>query len=257
MSARHLRWGLAAAALYLAAGLIPASTGVPVLPVFDGLAPPEPYRWVDPPPDALEGIGEPFGGEETISVEDNFGAFTVFTDDGQAQATMLVDAVELPPGEESIAMTITPLDPEAVGPPPSGLRFDSNAYRIEAEYVPSGDPVVVTDEATVLLRYAVHAEEILRRDGDEWRPLETTVLQGTLQLVTNTPELGVFVAAGPDVEETGPGPALWIGLGAGAVALLIGLEVFLRRRRAAARRGQKPAPRRQAKERKGKDAKRR
>jgi hypothetical protein len=247
MSARHLQWGLAAATLYVAAGLIPASLGVPVLPVFDGLAPPEPYRWVSPPLDTPEvpGIEEPLTGEETIPVDEHFGAFAVITPDGQAQFSLLADAVELPPGEEAIAMTLTPLDPESLAPPPGGLRFDSNAYRGEAEYVPSGDPVTITEEATVLLRYSIHAEDILRWDGTEWQPLETTVLQGTLQVFTNTPELGAFVAVGPQFEETGPGWQLWVGVVAGAAALLIGLEVFLRRRRSRARRG-KTKPRKKA-----------
>jgi hypothetical protein len=242
MSARHLRWGLVAVGLYLAAGLIPASMGVPVLPLFDGLAPPEPYRWVEAPPDAIDPIGEPFEGEDTIPVDDNFGAFTVITADGQAQATMLVDAVELPPGEEAVHLTVTPVDPMTLGPPPAGLRFDSNAYTVEAEYVPSGDAVTLTGEATILLRYAIHAEEMLRWGGQAWQPLETTLLQGTLQVFANTSELGAFVAAGPDLEESGPGPALWIGLGAGAMALIIGLEVFLRRQRRKRRPGKRAKP---------------
>lgn len=252
MSARHLRWGLVAVGLYLAAGLIPASMGVPVLPLFDGLAPPEPYRWVEAPPDAIDPLGEPFEGEDTIPVDDNFGAFTVITADGQAQATMLVDALDLPTEEEAVHMTVTPVDPTTLGPPPAGLRFDSNGYRVDAEYVPSGDPVELTGEATILLRYAIHAEEVLWWTGQAWEPLETTLLQGSLQVFANTPELGAFVAAGPDLEESGPGPALWIGIGAGAVALIIGLEVFLRRQRRRSGRGKPTKARRRGKG-KGKD----
>lgn len=250
MSRRHLGWGLAAAAIYLAAGLIPASLGAPVLPVFDGLAPPEPYRWVSPPPDVSEvtGIDEPLTGEQTIPLEDAPGAFAVITADGQAQLSLLADAVDLREDQEAIRMALTPIDPESLGPLPDGLRFDSNAYRAEAEYVPSGDPVVITEEATILLRYALHSEEVMRWDDQEWRPLETTVLQGTLQVFTNTPELGAFVAVGPQLEETGgPGWPVWVGVVAGAAALLVGLEVFLRRRRSDARRRRPKAARGKAK----------
>ena len=45
-------WGLAAAAAYVLAVVASRLAGVaPLLPVFDGLAPATPYRWVAPPPE--------------------------------------------------------------------------------------------------------------------------------------------------------------------------------------------------------------
>ena len=232
---RGLLWGTAAAVAYVATGVFSMSTGRPVLPVFDGLAPPVPYRWVSPPPEAEPGNLPPAPGRDTIDVGANPGVFGATTDDGQAHVTLPAEFVELPEEVEAIRVSLTPLDPEMLGPPPDGMRFDGNAYRVTATYVPSGDPVVLTGDATVLLRYSTHATAMVRLVGDRWTRMETTVVGGTLQLFANTPELGVFAPIGPEIEGQGPAWPLWVGLGAGGLAVAVAAGVFLRRRSATAR----------------------
>lgn len=232
---RGFLWGAAAAVAYVVTGVLSVSTGRPVLPVFDGLAPPVPYRWVSPPPELEAGNVPPAPGRDTIDVGANPGVFGATTDDGQAHVTLPAEFVKLPEEVDAIRVALTPLDPETLGPPPDGMRFDGNAYRVTAVYVPSGDPVVLTGDATVLLRYSTHATSMVQLIGDRWTRMETTVVGGTLQLFANTPELGVFAPSGPEIEGQGPGWPLWVGLGAGGLALVVTAGVLLRRRRAAAR----------------------
>lgn len=243
MRGRGLRWGAAAALVYVVTGLLSASGGMPVLPLFDGLAPPVPYRWVNPPPELEAGNQRPLPGQATLDVGANPGVFGATTDDGQAHVTLPVEFVKLPEEVDAIRVALTPLDPESLVPPPGGMRFDGNAYRVTATYVPSGDPVLLTGDATVLLRYSTHATAMVRLISDRWTRMETTVVGGTLQLFANTPELGVFAPIGPEVEGQGPGWPLWVGLGAGGLALVVAAGVLLRRRRAAARRAKRKGTR--------------
>jgi hypothetical protein len=230
MSARA-RWGVAAASLYVLTGVVLVRAGSPVLPLFDGLAPPAPYRWVEPPPELAEGNEEPLDANQEIPLGEGLGALSAVTGDGQAQITVIEDAVDAPPDAEAAVLTIEPLDPASLGPPPEGFRFDSNAYRYEAVTVPGDEPLVLTGEATIILTYATRAGRLLRWTGSGWERLDTTVLGGTLQVLANTSELGTFVAAGREQQHGGVAWPLWAGIGGGALAAIGGLELWLRRRR--------------------------
>lgn len=245
---RRLRWGLAAAAGYLLVAAIMLSSGRPVLPLFDGLAPVE-YRWVAPPPGFEEGNQEALDGRSRVPLEED-GAITAFTDDGQAQISILIGDVAIPEGQRAAVATLTAVDPSTYGPPPPGMRFDSNAYEAEVVYVPSGEPLEFAEgdpgddppSATVLLRYAAHATQLARWDEDtsSWTRLDATLLRGTLQIYAPSTELGTFVALGPPTppqqqDEGLPFWARWAIYAAGGVVVVVGVEVYLRwrRRRAA------------------------
>lgn len=225
---RRLAWGVAAAGAYVVVAML---TPGPVAPLLDGLAPPTPYRWVEPPEGFDPSAEEALAGEATQPVEEN-SAVGVITADGQAQMTALVADLDVETGTE-MTLEVEPLAPQSLGPPPPGFSFDSNAYSFEMTSA-DGRPVGITGEATVLLRYASQAGRMARWDGSRWELLETTVLRGTMQLWGNVTELGTFVALwrgrhGGD--EGGLGWPVWAGIGAGAVAVLAGIELFLRRRR--------------------------
>ncbi|HEX6263579.1 MAG TPA: hypothetical protein VF097_12105, partial [Actinomycetota bacterium] len=186
----RLRWGLAAAGAYLLVAAALLAGGRPVLPLFDGLAPVE-YRWVTPPPGFEQGNQQPLDGRSRAPLEEG-GAITVITADGQAQISILTEDVVVPEGQRAVVGTLTPVDPAGLGPPPTGLRFDSNAYEAEVVYVPSGEPLEFAEgdpaedppSATILLRYAAHATQLARWDEatSSWTNLEATLLRGTLQI---------------------------------------------------------------------------
>lgn len=227
--ARRLAPGLLLAAIYVAAVAVTARTGLlPVRPLFDGQAPVPPYRWVDPPPEFAEANVPPEPVRVSIQLSDQGTRAASFgTPDAQAIVTLPAGAVPPAAGAEATLVSVEPVDPEAVGPPPADLRFDGNAYRVEIAYQPSGDPAELREPLTLVLRYPAHATVLLRRDGSRWTPLVTNQVRSTLQLWGGTRRAGVFVAAAPrDAPIPGQGggfPWLWATLGASAAAAVLAL----------------------------------
>jgi hypothetical protein len=149
------------------------------------------------------------------------------TTDAQAIVTLPAGAVPPAAGAEAALVSVEPVDPDAVGPPPADLRFDGNAYGVEIAYQPSGDPAELRAALTLVLRYPANATLLLRRDGSRWTPLVTNQVRSTLQLWGGTRRAGVFVAAAPrDAPIPGQGggfPWPWATLGASAAAAVLAL----------------------------------
>lgn len=235
---RRLAWGLATAVTYVLLSLAQLGpSGLPFRPLFDGLAPPRPYRWVDPPPEFAEENQPPLSGTTEL-VLGGMGskAESVTTRDGQAQVTFGERAFR-PAGEErAVRVHIRPLDPDQFGPPPPGLPFNGNAYEVESEFLPSGRPAPVAREVSMALRYPSHATVILRWSGEEWVRLETGQISANLTVFAATTQLGVYVPAGRPQPPARGFPWATLGyLSVGAAALAAALGVRARRRGTAER----------------------
>lgn len=230
---RALAWGGIAAVAYLIVAAVSFRAGLlPVRPLYEGTAPPAPYRWITPPPELAAANVAPEPGRAEIKLTAKGSeAGNVFTGDGQATLVFPQDGVKPKGGEQSIRVEITPLDPATLGSPPDGLRYDSNAYQMAASYARSGAPAQLATQtcpadqpgkcATVVLRYARQATEILRRDGDAWTKLRATPSGASLQIFADTPTLGTFVAAGPQAPgAAGGGSSIgtYLGIGLGVAA---------------------------------------
>jgi len=226
---RALAWGLVAVGLYLLAGTYVWSR-VPARLLYEGEAPPAPYRWVRPPA-ALASTNErpsPGAGEIGLSPTGSASA-SILTDDAQAGIIFPHDSVAPRPGATSARVTITPVDPQTIAPPPAGLVFDGNGYRVEATYS-TGGPLVLRRPVTPVLRYPRHATALLRSAGGGWTALDAKRVPAALQIFAASDQLGVFVAAGPAPAASVP----WLAYGTAAVAVGVagGVAIGLRRRRA-------------------------
>ncbi|HVM12567.1 MAG TPA: hypothetical protein VM638_08865, partial [Actinomycetota bacterium] len=233
------RWGAAALAAYGAAALGLGLSGARLLPVFDGVAPVAPYRWVNPPPEMAQGNQPPESGEQVIEADADVKALAAFTLDAQASMTAADPAFGEHPDERSVRVTVRPLDPETLGPPPEGLGYQGNAYEFAATFQPSGEPARLEQVATVVLRYPIHATTVLRKVDGGWERLPKPITVGeSLTIYAETPEMGTFVAAGPPTEEEKAGVLRWVGYGAAGLALVgaVALALIRRRRASAARR---------------------
>ena len=191
--------GLVIGMAYLLVGGLSFGGGLlPRAPVLDGLQPPAPYQWVKPPPDRAKDNKPPSGATGKIDLTSIGSAGSHSTPDGQAQILFDSNSVPVPPGQTSVSVTITPLDPVKVAPPPpGGYHYDSNAYKYDAVYEPSGQPLA-TMTVTVVLSFATAADHIFRWNGSGWDQLPTTPA-GPNQLFAPTDRLGIFVAAGTRV----------------------------------------------------------
>ena len=221
--ARGAGWlvmGVAAAACYL--GTVFLAWPFPVRLLYDGLVPLPPYRWVHPPAWRAGDNQPAMSGSGTVALGPPSRASEISTDDDQALVTFPQGILAPQAGESAVKVKMIPLDPATVAPPPNGRRFDGNAYRIEASYAASGAPAVLTNPATVVLRYPVHAPQLFRFAEPMWAPLKAQVFTGSQQVLANTDRLGVFVAAAP-MNSSGASPRTVGTAALGGIAAVAGL----------------------------------
>lgn len=234
MTRRALVWGAVVAVVYIAAALL-AQHGMPLRPLFDGLAPPAPYRWVKPPSELRDGNQQPLGAKQDLALtRDGNEEASIATLD--SQATLIVPrGAFVSAKDKSVHVEVTPKDPTPFGKPPSRLSYSGNAYDITATFRPSGTPASPSDTVTILLSYPIHATKILQRTGNAWTALPTTSVPAALQVFAKTKALGAVVAAGPAVS----GSLRWWTLGiASGIAALLGTAFGIRERRRLARTGE-------------------
>jgi len=249
MKVRRLSAGVAIAVLYVVVAQLSFRSGLaPTRPLYDGTGPPPPYRWVTPPAELAATNTKPSSGSGTTPIGPKSApAYNINTDDGQASIIFPPDGIVVVSGQKSVKLTITPLDPAKVAPPPPNLDYDGNAYEIMGIYQPSGNPIQIPNVAcsltqanacaTIVLRYAFNATKLYRLEGQTWTEVPSQRAGSALQIYGNTNTLGTFVAAGPHVaggkkpkSQTGNIIAFAVGL----VAILLG--TFLARVRASRRR---------------------
>ena len=189
-------WGLVATAVYLVAAPV-TWRDVPARLLYEGEAPPAPYHWINPPPDLARDNQPPTGGTGQIGLNPGgSGSASILTDDAQAGVIFPHDSVAPRPGVTGAVVRITPVDPAKVAPPPGGLVFDGNGYRVEAAYQRDG-PIVLRRAVTPVLRYPRHATVLLRFSNGTWTALDTKRVQAALQIFAASDRLGMFVAARP------------------------------------------------------------
>ena len=238
--ARRLALGLVAAGAYLAT-FWAVSSGLPfVRPLYDGLAPPAPYRYVKPPSDLAADNEAPARAVGTLIVDKKGSrARTVTTADGQALAVFADRAIPRRGGEKEATVRITPLDPSSLPKPPGDLVITGNAYRITANFSESEQPIDIEVPATVVLRYPLHDTAMLRLDGRRWQRIAAQGAQASLQLFAETPRLGTFATAGI------PEPSRqWIAYAAAAGGIVAGVVGYRAGRRRVRKRPRKHRPRR-------------
>jgi hypothetical protein len=195
---RTLALGTVAVLGYLFAVLASQRAGLtPLLPLYDGLAPSAPYRWVAPPPEFRATNESPLRGASSLALTlAGSDPLSITTGDGQAAIIIAINAVEPRDGEAEVKVTITPQDPDVVVPPALRRMVNGNAYLFQATYGRSGAGVVFKKPVTVLLRYPTHATDMWRSGTPQWTKLAATVFPVTLQLYAETPTLGTFVLTG-------------------------------------------------------------
>jgi hypothetical protein len=218
------------------------------LPLLDGLGPAAPYRWVSPPPDLAAGNQPPSAGEFTLELDaGGVRGQALFTSDNQVTLIVADGAIGPRTGEQSVTLSVEPLDPASLPAPGGDLVTFGNAYALSAAYEPSGTPVKKLDgEIDLILLYPVtpnvHAatHTMLRSaTGTSWKDLETTDSAAQQQVQARIPGLGTFVVAGVP----GPSPVAPAESGGGSnttaivllvlagCALLVGIGFLLRSRR--------------------------
>ncbi len=197
--------GLVSVAVYaglaaLSGHLSPLARG----PLLDGIGPPQPYRWVHPPPDLAPGNQPPSSGVFHIPLDTGGSHPVVFvTSDNQVTVVVPKHAFDDRRGQIEVTLEIAPLDPATLGPPGTDLTVFGNAYRLQATYMPSGDDATLTLPLDVILLYPVtpnlHAsvhQLYTSPDGTTWTAQEGSDALAQQQAEGPVPTLGFVTVAG-------------------------------------------------------------
>ncbi len=219
-------------------------------PLLDGIGPAQPYRWVNPPPDLAATNVKPSSGVFSLALEAN-GVLpkVLVTSDNQATINVPSGAIAAHPGDRSVEVTVTPVDPGTLAPPGDDLSSFGNAYRIEAAYRPSGTKVHHLDQPIdVVLLYPVtlnlqstHHALYSSIDGQTWTLRSGSDSLATQQTEGAIPDLGFTQVAG-ELSSHSPTPAqgsgsnssrtLAVAFIVGAICVvLVGVGLLLRSRR--------------------------
>jgi len=250
---RVLATGAVVALGYLALAAVSGSLSpLARRPLLDGFGGPLPaYRWVSPPPQHAAGNVQPDSARAVVTLDPQTGAVAAvyYTKDNQITLALQNGAIGPGTGQDSVLLTLTPLDPSGLGKPPAGITITGNVARIEGTFRPNSDPVTgLRVPAQVVLYYPRPATTfgfnhvILRSpDGKTWTPLPSTDSRGQQLVSANSETLGYFAVGETPNTTGGSGKGIPIGTiliyvaigGLAAFVLLQILRAELRRRRRA------------------------
>src|SRR5436190_20048549 len=117
--------GLYAALAVISGRLSPLARG----PLLDGIGPPQPYRWVNPPPDLASANLPPSSGTFHVPLDPNGSRGEVFvTSDNQVTVIVPKGAFDAKVGQIEVTLSVTPLDPATLPSPGRKLTIFGNAY---------------------------------------------------------------------------------------------------------------------------------
>jgi hypothetical protein len=237
--------GVGIVVLYLAGAVVSGRASTPARrALLDGLAPPTPYRWVNPPPDLAAGNKPPASTRFTVELTANgsrLGAFS--TSDGQLNLVLSEGGVAARPGQTGVEVAVDPVDPATLGAAPSGLVVAGNAYRIRASYRPSGRKVeALGGQSSVGLVYPLLATAVAdpgghvvlsSADGRTWEQLPSTDTPGTHQVSAGLKRTGYVQVGVAPSQGSGSDPRdriLLLGTGIAVVIVVAALVLRLRER---------------------------
>jgi len=220
----------------------------PVVPLYDGVVPVEPYRWLDPPSGAA---GDPTSASATAAIVNGGNELIALATDEvtpQAQIFASPGSLVLPPGTRSLNVSIAPV--RATTQPADGA-IAGNVYRILVTNQ-SGTLVTAPDSAkvSIVLRSPDPAttEGVIEAfDGTRWHTISdsgSTLAGSFVGVVTSFGDFAVVlpgqvppsssatpvptptsVAASPSEATEGPGASVAAGPSPVQTVLRIGAPI--------------------------------
>lgn len=199
---RPFHIGVALVVLYAALAVGYVAFGGRVRPLFDGFAPPPPYRWVNPPREFAAGNDPP--GPSTFDVALGPAGSVQgggSSEDGQAIFSFAAGAFPAHPPDTKVTVQVTPLDPSTLAAPPPGVAADGNAYRVDFAYQPSSQAVpLLAVPADVFLVVPEPAQTLLfSTDGQSWDSLPLRPVPDPTQIGGRFDRPGYLLAVAPPV----------------------------------------------------------
>jgi len=190
---------------------------------YDGIAPPQPYHWVSPPPQFRTGNQQPLGGRATIKVGTNgkVDPATVFTQDGQAAIATTPGTFATPPDRSPVTVDIKP---QAVFPDPGGIHLSTNVYCVTAS-----SPLAAGQEMLVTLQYSDQLpapSDVYQYEADgPWQKIGSTGSAAPFYISARAGAPGCFAAGYPaSASQAAQGPRV---SGGQAVPIVVALAILV------------------------------
>jgi hypothetical protein len=162
---------------------------------YDGIAPPQPYRWVSPPPQFKSTNQQPLPGHGTAKVASNgvVDPGSVFTQDSQAAISFVPGAFVPPPDRSPVTIDIKPV---SEFPQLGGIHLSTNVYCITANStIASGKDVLVTLQFSDQLPAP---SDVYEYQGDgPWQKIGNTGSAAPFFVSARATTLGCFAAGYP------------------------------------------------------------
>lgn len=162
---------------------------------YDGIAPPQPYRWVSPPPQFKSSNQQPLSGHGSARVAANglVDPGSVFTQDGQAAVSFVPGAFVTPPDRSAVTIDIKPV---AQFPDPGDIRLATNVYCIT-----SSSPLAPGKDVLVTLQFSDQLSapsDLHEYQGDgPWRKIGSTGTAAPFFIAARATSLGCFAGGYP------------------------------------------------------------
>jgi hypothetical protein len=203
MEAFLMRWWIAPLA---ALATLMVAMAIPMVARADGILPPQPYRYLHPPPSLAAENSPPEAGVESLkSVQGRSKAGFLFTKDTQAGLIVPAGAFVTAPTATSVIIQISPVET----PPglPQHYAPEGNAYSVTASGEPGNAPVRVVRPVNITLRWPHPPLAIYVYAGAKWKQVcysdNATFTTSTMACPTST--LGIFTAVtNPALTGTAP-----------------------------------------------------
>ncbi len=198
---------------------------------YDGIAPPQPYRWVSPPPQFRASNQQPLSGHATVRVATNglVDPGSVFTQDGQAALSFVPGTFVTPADRSPVAIDIKP---QATFPDAGSVRLVTNAYCMT-----STSPLDAGKDPLVTLQFSTQVAQpgdVYEYQGDgPWRKIGNTGSAAPYTIAARITALGCFAAGSISTAKASGGtqPLPIIAGLAVAVVVLAGIPLLVLRRR--------------------------
>jgi hypothetical protein len=162
---------------------------------YDGIAPPQPYRWVSPPPQFRSSNQQPLSGHQSVKVGTNgkVDPATVFTQDGQAAIAFVPGAFVTPSDRSPVSIDIKP---QPVFPDPGAVHLSTNVY-----CVTSSSPLAAGQQVLVTLQYSdqlpAPSDVYVSQDNGPWLGIGNTGTAAPFYVSARSSTLGCFAAGYP------------------------------------------------------------
>jgi len=232
--------GVVLLALYALAVAASLPLGHGIRPMFESIGPPPAYRWVKPPPAFAAGNVAPRPSESTVGVgpqgSDQAG---VLSEDNQLVLNLPPHAIPPHPPDTSVLMRVVPVDPAILGPLPTGLRANGNAYQVKVGYQPSGAEITTLATAMSILLTVPETTAGLwfSADGRAWQRVGNQTVPGQPVVGGTFNQVGYFLGGThvtpPSSKGGGGGNVTGIVIAVvltAALAVALGFAPALRRR---------------------------